>query len=250
MTHGARRFVHSIPLLLLLLTWASAPIAQARPLLTRAGASVTPTRAFATAQAAAPRAQLLEVDTDAIAEFRRVNGGTLEVPAPDGSTWSLVLEPSDLLAPDARLTYTDATGPHPLSVDVSLFQGTVAGDPGSWAVLALTPDGVRGTVVTGSQRYSLMPTATTTRAGIAPLHALAAEEDLHTEGSLFHCGITDENEAEMQRGTNLGRPRPRVPGLDGAVPMRAEYNGARIVQTIAVDCDQEIALNNIQSGCR
>src|SRR5690242_6067440 len=120
--------------------------------------------------------QRMAVDEGAMHAFRDAGGGSLELPALDGSTVTLELQPMELFADGFGPTYTDDHGRHPFTSDVSLFKGRVAGEPDSWAVLSMGPEGVLGTVQRAGVRWSLMP-ATFRRAGEPlPEHALAADD--------------------------------------------------------------------------
>ena len=62
--------------------------------------------------AAEPTATLMSVDEGAMAAFRAAGGGRLAIPAEDGATVELELEPYTLLAKGVSVTYTDDLGRH------------------------------------------------------------------------------------------------------------------------------------------
>ena len=239
-------------LILLLLTLATTHDAMARAIFARVPATSGRAQSFRAAHPAAtdalPHTTLLAVDADAIAGFRAANGGTLSVPTADGGAYDLVLEPSPLLAPGATLTYTDATGPHPLPIDVSLYKGVIAGEPGSWAVVSLSPRGVMGTVCSHGEHYQIMP-AEKAAGGALALHAFAADADLRSEGSSFRCGVDGDNEARYTVPTLLPGGRPfdtkdgGAFGVTPVTPNAALLNAPRLVFDAAIDCDYEIYAN-------
>lgn len=248
--------------LLVLLTLAGASRAQAAAMFTRVAANAPQAQAFRAAHAAAafalPHTTLMTVDADAITAFRTANGGTLDVPAADGGTFSLTLEPSTLLAPGATLTYTDDAGAHALPTDISIYKGTVAGEAGSWAVISLSPRGAMGTVYSHGTHYQLMP-AEKAAAGALPLHALAADEDLRSEGSSFKCGVDGDNElsytnpslvtgGRLKTNAELGAMSAALPSSAAPItPDATQLNATRVVFDIALDCDYEIYANKFSS---
>jgi hypothetical protein len=115
----------------------------------------------------APEVSFLAVDGAAVAEFRAAGGGRLAIPEADGGSVELELEPYALFADGVRPSFTDDQGRHAFDPDVSLFRGRIAGEDGSWAVVALSGAGVYGTVErsagraarTGSARMRSRPRA-------------------------------------------------------------------------------------------
>ena len=214
--------------LLLALLPATPPAARARDLLTRV--SQSPGRSAALS--VRPRTTLLAVDRPALDALRAAESGTLALPLADGSSVELVLERRELFEPGAEVTYTDASGAHPLPIDLAVFRGSVPAEPGTWAVVTLAPGAVHATLFRGGERLLLMPAAAAgDAAGEPALHALSAESALETPIAPWVCGVDGANEAELDRGDATRRPeRP------GAV----ELDAPRRIFTIAVDCDSEI----------
>ena len=128
------RFLSARTLLTVLTLSLAATTAGAAPVFSRLSDSGTKLLASTTAINGSllretAGTSLLTIDTQAMAEFRAAGGGTLTVPTAQGGTLELSLEPYDLMAPGASVSYSDATGRHPFTPDVSLFRGHVAGDP-------------------------------------------------------------------------------------------------------------------------
>ena len=68
----------------------------------------------------------------------------------------LILERFEVLAPDARIVLGSPEGDTPLPrPDVTLLRGHVAGEPGSFVYLALSPHGNNGYVATGGSTHIL-----------------------------------------------------------------------------------------------
>src|SRR5258705_392822 len=148
---------------LLLTLTCSASLAHPAPLFSRLDATSTRMLAATTAvSGAAVRpgagATFLSVDEDAVAAFRAAGGGRLSVPDADGGSVELDLEPLDILANGATVTYTDAAGRHAFQPDVSLYKGRAAGEPTSRVVLSMGASGVLGTVERDGRRWTLSPT--------------------------------------------------------------------------------------------
>ncbi|HEY6194567.1 MAG TPA: FG-GAP-like repeat-containing protein [Candidatus Eisenbacteria bacterium] len=204
----------------------------ARVLAVTSGASGTPVRA-------GEGATLLRVDEDAIAAFRAARGGRLSIPDATGGSVDLELEPLDILAPGASVTYTDGSGRHAFTADVSLYKGHVAGDPASWVVLSMGASGVLGLVERDGRRFTLSPTQrmSTHAPGGLGVHAFAPEGSLAEAASRFECGINADNERQYM---------PHVTGRDGldrgltTTPEAPQLNSPRFTFNVAVDCDFEI----------
>ena len=223
------------PLLLALLL-AIPPSAHARDLLTRVLTPVPSGPFGQTATLSArPRAAMLEVDRAALDELRAAESGMLALPLPDGTSLTLVLERRELFAPGAQVTFTDANGPHPLTLDLAVFRGTVPGEPGTWASVTLTPEGVRATLSRGGERMLLMPSGLVAADGELALHVLSAEAEIETPATPWTCGVDGWNEAELEPG-GPSRPGSRGP----AQPNSTEIDAPRKIFALAVDCDQEI----------
>src|SRR5262245_23479344 len=139
----------------------------------RAARANTPVRAPETG------ATLLAVDADAVRAFRDAGGGPLSLPAADGGTVELELEPYTLFADGSGPTYTDDRGRHPFSPDVSLFRGRVAGDEQGWVVIAMSGAGVFGVIEQAGERLTLGPVQKVSgpNAAAAGVLALAPEGD-------------------------------------------------------------------------
>ncbi|MEQ1831755.1 MAG: FG-GAP-like repeat-containing protein, partial [Candidatus Eisenbacteria bacterium] len=184
---------------------------------------------------------LMSADTDAIAAFRAAGGGSLELPAAEGSTLTLELEPYALLAPGASITTTDALGRHDVRPDVSLYRGRIAGEAGSWAVVALGEAGVFGALQHDGQRYNLAPSQTLpARASAAaglPMHVLAPESARADGGGGFACGIDGSNEDALSVPLNLPPPNLAAPKRTAGT---AQVGATRTVWKIAIDCDYEV----------
>ncbi|MFN8586640.1 MAG: FG-GAP-like repeat-containing protein [Candidatus Eisenbacteria bacterium] len=176
----------------------------------------------------------LAVDRAALDEFRAGDGGALSLPAPDGGTLELVLERVNVLAPGATVTYTDATGAHAFTPDVTCYRGTVAGDPDGWAAIALTADGALGTVETRSGRLQLAPVDARLRTGAEPLVALAPAAEPASAASSFACGVS----GDALQSLDVTGPLPRLPRA--VAPYGANLDATRRTFAIAVDCDNEM----------
>lgn len=187
---------------------------------------------------------LLTVDAEALSAFREAGGGLLSVPDANGGTLDLELEPYELMAPGASPTYTDASGRHAFTPDVTLFRGHVAGDPTSWVVLSMSGSGVLGTIEQDGVRRTLTPAQGFAPEGSANLgvHALAPEDAAAIEAAAarWTCGINANNEREYglttrdENGLEMGMMS--APTETDATNL----NGTRIRFTAAVDCDTEI----------
>jgi len=183
-------------------------------------------------------ATLLAVDEDAVRAFRDAGGGALEIPAADGGTLELELEPYPLFADGSGPTYTDDTGRHAFAPDVSLFRGHVAGDETSWAVVSMSASGVLGMIEQHGERLTLGPVQKMAGPNAAAIgvHALAPEGSLAEEISRFECGINANNEVEY----GLKPMRAEAGERMLATPEATNLNAARFTFKLAVDCDYEI----------
>ncbi len=156
-------------------TLAATPFSRLDPSTTRLLATTSALSAVAASPASG--ATLLAVDEGELAAFRAAGGGRLSVPDVDGASMELELEPYELMPPDKRVTYTDATGRHDFAADFSLFRGRVVGDEKSWAVVSMGPTGVVGLIERGERRFTLTPVqdmAGPNAAGVG-VHAFAPE---------------------------------------------------------------------------
>ena len=224
----------SITLLLLGFALAAAP-AGARDLFTRIADLPGRTRMLRAGDAGpAHSLARLAVDEGAIAAFRADGGGTLAVPAPDGSELELQLVPYELFG-DGGPTTSDATGRHPFTPDVSLFRGHVAGDDASWAVISMSAEGVVGAVERAGTRWKLSPESARVSGLPMPTHALAIDDGSDEPARPWVCGINESNEAEYAPSRDAPAPQ-----LDRSFrPQATEINSPRAVFKIAVDCDYE-----------
>ena len=179
----------------------------------------------------AANATLLRLDTQALATFRSTRGGELTIPTTLGDV-RLALEPWDILG-GGEVSVTDAQGRHPANVDVTLYRGAIEGDPGGWAVVALTPDGVQGVLSTRSGRMLLSPVEPPRR-GFAPLHAIRPEGPSESAPRAWSCGVEGAGE---QRWLDPDHPLRRAPGLSPQV------NSNLLMFSVAVDCDYELLAN-------
>jgi hypothetical protein len=183
-------------------------------------------------------ATLLAVDPDAVRAFRDAGGGALAIPAADGSTVELELEPYALFADGSGPTYTDASGRHAFTPDVSLYRGHVSGDETSWAVVSMSGSGVLGVIEQHGARLTLGPVQKVSGPNAAAMgvHALAPEGSLDEEISRFECGINANNEVAYGL-------KP-LPVEDGdrmlATPESTNLNAARFTFNLAVDNDYEM----------
>lgn len=235
----ARQLALSIASFTLLLT-GTVP-ASATDLFSR----VAPNTGRVGALALRPNTTLLVLDADAVEDFRARNGGTITLPVSEDRRFTLTLEPLDILPPEGSLTYTDASGRHPLPLDFSVFKGKVDGDADSWAVVTLGAGTAAATIAVEGERWSLMPAST--RAGEPPLFALANEATLENTSSPFQCGIDGSNEAQYKK-FGVGQP---VDGGDlrrQTSPFSAQVNSPRLVFDVAIDCDYEIYANKFASN--
>ena len=239
------RFLSARTLLTVLTLSLAATTADAAPVFSRLSDSGTKLLASTTAINGSllretAGTSLLTIDTQAMAEFRAAGGGTLTVPEVQGGTLELVLEPYELMAPGASVSYSDATGRHPFTPDVSLFRGHVAGDPTSWVVLSMSSTGVLGTIEQDGVRLMLSP-AQKTPAGITTpgVHALAPEnaEAISHAAARWECGINAGNEADygLRRLDDRGLEQDMT-----TAPDATNLNGTRLQFDAAVDCDYEI----------
>jgi hypothetical protein len=181
---------------------------------------------------------LLAVDPDAIRAFRDGGGGALEIPAADGSTVELQLEPYALFADGSGPTFTDDTGRHPFTPDVSLFRGHVTGDTTSWAVISMSGSGVLGVIEQHGARRTLGPVQKMAGPNAAAMgvHALAPEGDLSEQISRFQCGINADNEVQYGLKTQPAEDGERML----ATPESTNLNAARFTFNLAVDNDYEM----------
>ena len=188
---------------------------------------------------------LLAVDDGAIRAFRAAGGGTLSIPAADGATVDLELEPYALFADGYGPTVTDNTGRHPFTPDVSLFRGHVAGDEQSMAVIAMSGAGVLGIIDQHGERLTLGPVQRMA-AGAAAMgvHALAPEGSLAEQISHFECGINADNEVEYGLKTLPATGAERML----LSPEGTNLNAARFFFNLAVDCDQELYSNKFSAN--
>ena len=183
-------------------------------------------------------ATLLAVDQDAIRAFREAGGGALAIPAADGATLELQLEPYALFADGHGPTYTDDAGRHAFTPDVSLYRGHVAGDDSSWAVVSMSGSGVLGVIEQHGERLTLGPVQKMAGPSAAAMgvHALAPEGSLAEEISRFECGINAGN--EVRYGL---KPTPAEDGERMlATPEETNLNAARFTFNLAVDNDYEM----------
>ncbi len=228
-----------------LLTLASAAVAAAAPVFSRLSDSGT--KLLASTYAAGgtllretPGTALLTIDAQAMSDFRAAGGGTLAVPDANGGTLELVLEPYELMAPGTSVTYSDATGRHAFTPDVSLFRGHVAGDPTSSVVLSMAGTGVLATIEQHGERLMLSPAQKVAAGSATPgVHALAPEnaEAISQAAARWQCGINADNEKAYglrdldENGLEQGlTTAPQATNLDGT---RMQFNAA-------ADCDYEI----------
>lgn len=200
------------------------------------------------AVAARPEVSRLMLDPVSVETFRLEHGGTLTLPLADGSDLALELTPYDLMGEGNVVTITDEQGRRPAPVQTTLYRGRVTGEPGSWAVIALSPDGAMGMVERDGQRWQLQPT----EIGKGPVrtHAFAPEASLEQARSPRRCGIDESNESRYQPfgpGPAAVPANLRMgPGRE-ANPEAVQLNAPRIVFSVAVDCDQEIYGNKFGS---
>lgn len=212
----------------------------------------------ARARAAAPAAligvpegvSVLATDVRSVAAFRRAGGGTLALPLADGRTATLELEPMDVLGPDGTLSTTDERGRHAVKPDVSLYKGHIAGEAGSWAVIAMGPAGVFGAMQHDGERWNLGPTQPVA-AGDAtlPLHVLSPER-AHDDARI-PCDIdgtnedryTDARALAMLDDARLRADRFNTTDTPGAPNAPAPLAATRTSWKIAVDCDYEVYHN-------
>jgi len=188
-------------------------------------------------EAAEPAGTLMSVDADAMAAFRAAGGGRLAIPAEGGTTVELELEPFDVMAEGASVSYTDDFGRHEYRPDLTLYRGHVAGDEKSWAVVSMGEAGLFGAVEQGRHRWTLSPAqAGTAGASGNGVHAFTPEGSLASAARRFMCGVTDENAAELGLRTLPATPD----GGRMATPNSTQLNGVRFVLQLAVDCDYEI----------
>ncbi|HVP14361.1 MAG TPA: hypothetical protein VMS88_02385, partial [Terriglobales bacterium] len=173
----------------LLLLALLAPGGAARALPARVWTrGIPPARALA---ARGKAAAFIRVDRTALADFRREAAGQLELPLPDGSSLGLSLSRFDVLAPGATVTVTGPHGPMPFRPDLTLFRGTVDGEPDSWAVIAMSEDEVSGVIERSRGRLVVSPL---NRAGLAPGeadHAVSEAPDVTPPGGSFVCPADD-----------------------------------------------------------
>jgi hypothetical protein len=183
-------------------------------------------------------ATLLAVDEAGVRAFRDAGGGGLSIPAADGATVELELEPYALFADGSGPTYTDESGRHAFTPDVSLYRGHVAGDETSWAVVSMSGSGVLGVIEQHGERLTLGPVQRMAGPNAAAMgvHALAPEGALDEEISRFTCGINADNEVEYGL-----KPLPVEAGERMlATPEATNINAARFSFDLAVDNDYEM----------
>jgi hypothetical protein len=168
----------------------------------------------------------LRVDRAAMRQFRQTGGGSLALPMPDGTNARLTLTRFDLFTPNATITATGALGPSPIPMDLTLFRGSVDGDPGSWTVLSMSGDQVLGTVVRDGRRFMVSPAT-----AVGGDHLVQDEAEVPARTLPFECGADD-----LQA---LGLKLPeRTAGPNGA-----QVTPTRLQCDIAIDCDYEYYWN-------
>ncbi len=182
---------------------------------------VAPARSYA---ARGATAAFVTVSRDAVREFRLTGGGLLDVPLADGSALQLKLERFDVLAPGAVVTVTGDAGPVRVTPDITLFKGHVVGDEESFAVLAMTPEQVTGTIDHGGRRLLIEPMA-----AVGADHAIADAADLPAPEALpFECGAEDLPAIGAAPPANLP-----------ALPADVQATTTRLVCDVALDCDYD-----------
>lgn len=177
---------------------------------------------LAAARGTPPGLTALRLDRAAVAAFRATGGGRLEVPLGPSRSAVLDLHPFQVFRPGATITATDDHGPHPIVPDLSLYQGTVEGEPGSWALVGLAPGAAYGVLHTRAGRFSLAPMRgggqSVVDEALAPAPARA-----------FECGTEDWTPGSSGA---LDLRREVVPDVSQATLTRLECDAA-------VDCDWE-----------
>jgi hypothetical protein len=91
----------------------------------------------------------VSLDSDAVASLRAQDREFTLVgfPMPSGGSVELVLEPLEVLTPEAAIVIGTEHGDFEIGTpDVSLFRGSVAGDPGSVVFLSFSPHGTHGVI--------------------------------------------------------------------------------------------------------
>jgi hypothetical protein len=187
---------------------------------------------------------LLAVDRDGVEAFRAGPGGSLALPIADGGSLALELTPYDGLTPSNAFSYTDDTGRHAFSPDVTLFRGRIAGEVGSWAVIAMSREGVFGTLQHAGQRWNLGPSQSVASGHAAagaplPAHVLSPESVRGNDARPFECGIDERNERAMTLPLALEEPRGSLKAGARAYALGA----SRTYWKLAVDCDYEVYHN-------
>ena len=182
-------------------------------------------RQTAPARGAAVRgAAAVTVDREALRRFRLQDTGHLDLPLADGSTLTLALRRFEVLAPGATVTLSGERGPVPWRPDLTLFKGPVEGEPGSLAVIAMTPGQVTGWVERAAGRLIIAPLDATGGG-----HAIADEAGLPAPpAGSFVCP------SDGLRGDGLEPPA----GLP-ALPADVQTTTTRLVCDLALDCDYD-----------
>ena len=172
-----------------------------------------------------PAAAPVTVDREALRRFRLQDAGRLDLPLADGSTLTLALRRFEVLAPGATVTLSGDRGPVAWQPDLTLFKGSVEGEPGSLAVIAMTSGQVTGWVEHTAGRLIVAPLD-----GTGDAHAITDEADLPAPPADAFVCPSDELQSD-----GFGPPA----GLP-ALPLDVQATTTRLVCDLALDCDYEL----------
>jgi hypothetical protein len=178
----------------------------------------------ARASVSVPGGLSVTVDREALRGFRSASGGRLDLPLANGSSLTLALTRFEVLAPGATVSATGAAGAIPIHPDLVLFRGPVEGEPGSLAVLAMTPDEVTGWIERRDGHLLIAPGGAGAAAGG---HVIADEAALPPPGP-FLCPSDDL----------VGDAPPTPPGL-ALLPQDVQATTTRLVCGLALELDYE-----------
>jgi hypothetical protein len=175
--------------------WSAGPAAVSA-LPTPLQVTETPQPSFATA---------LALDDEVYVELSRTQQAVVAGFPLDATTRvDLALERFEVFAPDARIVVAsgDVEVPMPRP-DVVLLRGTVAGQPGSWVFLALSPHGANGVITSAEGRFIISAGRFNTDDPTV-IYDVGAVPEGAIDLSGFACGLDQLPEFEPVGGAGAG----------------------------------------------
>lgn len=170
---------------------------------------------------------VLEARASSLAAVRQARALRLtDFPLPGGATAELALESFSIFDEKSVVYAMGPDGPirRPIP-DITLYRGRVAGELGSWVYLAIEPNGMSGTIITGGKSHTVFTALNQSLAPGAPARVTVAETS--DESSTYGCGVNDNDEFEQ-----LGSALPPT-------PKRAVAGRDTLLAQIAIDADYE-----------